>query len=120
MYESQNSAGFRRRWISLICTGPRTPSQTRAHPSPLPPGRFASAPSVVGSRREPASRLTVREREVAMLIALGLTNRQIAEQLVISPRTAENHIQHIFDKLGHSSRAQVAAWAAVQGLLAAA
>jgi DNA-binding CsgD family transcriptional regulator len=66
------------------------------------------------------SQLTAREREVAMLITRGLTNRQIAQLLVISPRTAENHIQHIFDKLGHSSRAQVAAWAAVQGILAAA
>jgi DNA-binding NarL/FixJ family response regulator len=63
--------------------------------------------------------LTVREREVAVLIAHGLTNRQIAERLVIALRTADNHVQHIFDKLGLSSRAQVAAWAALQGMLAA-
>lgn len=54
--------------------------------------------------------LTAREREVAMLIPDGLTNRQIAERLVIATRTADNHVQHIFDKLGVSSRAQVAAW----------
>jgi non-specific serine/threonine protein kinase len=54
-----------------------------------------------------------------MLIARGLTNRQIAELLIIAPRTADNHVQHIFDKLGLSARAQVAAWVALQGMLAA-
>ena len=61
--------------------------------------------------------LTTREREVAVLIAHGLTNRQIAERLVIALRTADNHVQHIFDKLGLSSRAQVAAWVALEGML---
>jgi non-specific serine/threonine protein kinase len=61
--------------------------------------------------------LTQREQEVAVLIAHGLTNRQIAARLVIAPRTAENHVQHIFDKVGVSSRAQVAAWVVLQGLL---
>jgi serine/threonine-protein kinase PknK len=71
------------------------------------------------AQMQPSGRLTAREREVAVLIAHGLTNRQIAERLVITPRTAENHVQHIFEKLGRSSRAQVAAWIAVQGVLAA-
>jgi DNA-binding NarL/FixJ family response regulator len=66
-----------------------------------------------------AARLSPREQEVAVLIAHGLTNRQIAERLVIAPRTADNHVQHIFDKLGLSARAQVAAWVVVQGLLPA-
>jgi DNA-binding NarL/FixJ family response regulator len=61
--------------------------------------------------------LTTREQEVALLIAHGLTNRQIAQRLVIALRTADNHVQHIFDKLGLSSRAQVAAWAALEGML---
>ena len=56
---------------------------------------------------------------MAVLIAHGLTNRQIAERLVIAPRTADNHVQHIFDKLGVSSRAQVAAWVVVKGMLGA-
>jgi non-specific serine/threonine protein kinase len=55
--------------------------------------------------------LTHREREVAGLIAHGLTNRQIAEQLVISPRTAERHVSNILDKLGLATRTAVAAWA---------
>lgn len=54
--------------------------------------------------------LTPRECEVAMLVARGLTNRQIATQLVISEETAAVHIKHILNKLGFASRAQIAAW----------
>jgi non-specific serine/threonine protein kinase len=53
-----------------------------------------------------------RELQVARLIAAGRSNKQIAAQLVISQRTAENHVEHILTKLGFTSRAQVAAWAA--------
>jgi non-specific serine/threonine protein kinase len=56
--------------------------------------------------------LTKREREVAGLVHQGLTNREIAEKLVISPRTAEVHVVNILTKLGFKSRAQVAAWVA--------
>ena len=55
--------------------------------------------------------LSPREREVAGLVAQGLGNRAIAERLVISERTAQNHVQHILAKLGFTSRAQIAAWA---------
>lgn len=77
-----------------------------------------SATFPYASPPRPAVRLSPREREVALLIAHGLTNRQIGERLVISVRTADNHAQHIFDKLGLWSRAQVAAWVAMHGLLA--
>ncbi|WP_433635334.1 protein kinase domain-containing protein [Nocardia sp. CA-120079] len=62
----------------------------------------------------PASHLTItkRERQVADLIAQGLTNKQIAAKLVISLRTAEGHVEHILSKLGFTSRAQIAAWIA--------
>ncbi|MPY78046.1 MAG: LuxR family transcriptional regulator [Actinophytocola sp.] len=61
-------------------------------------------------------RLTKREREVAALVADGLSNKQIAAQLVISQRTAETHVEHILTKLGFTARSQVAAWfAATQG-----
>jgi DNA-binding NarL/FixJ family response regulator len=56
--------------------------------------------------------LTPREVQVARLIAGGRTNKEIAAQLVISQRTAENHVEHILTKLGFTSRAQIAAWAA--------
>jgi DNA-binding CsgD family transcriptional regulator len=59
-----------------------------------------------------ASRLTRREREIAVLIGEGLSNREIAARLVISQRTAETHVEHILSKLGFSSRAQVARWVA--------
>jgi predicted ATPase/DNA-binding NarL/FixJ family response regulator len=56
--------------------------------------------------------LTAREREIAALIARGLSNRAIADELVISPATAARHVANIFTKLGFTSRAQLAAWAA--------
>lgn len=56
--------------------------------------------------------LSVREEEVAALVSEGLTNRQIAERLLISERTAQNHVQHILTKLGFSSRSQIASWKA--------
>ncbi|WP_350276942.1 LuxR C-terminal-related transcriptional regulator [Kribbella sp. HUAS MG21] len=60
----------------------------------------------------PDDPLSPREREVARLVAAGLSNRGIAAALVISERTAQNHVQHILGKLGFVNRAQVAAWAA--------
>jgi non-specific serine/threonine protein kinase len=54
--------------------------------------------------------LTPREQEVAVLIAEGLTNREIGERLVISEWTVDTHVRHILAKLGLRSRAQVAAW----------
>ncbi|KXX59639.1 protein kinase domain-containing protein [Rhodococcus sp. LB1] len=64
-----------------------------------------SAPDTVAS-----TRLTKRERQVADLIAEGMTNQAIADRLVISPRTAQGHVEHILTKLGFTSRTQVAAW----------
>ncbi|MFC0450039.1 protein kinase domain-containing protein [Rhodococcus jostii] len=54
--------------------------------------------------------LTKRERQVAELVAEGLTNRAIAARLVISPRTAQGHVEHVLTKLGFTSRTQIAAW----------
>lgn len=54
--------------------------------------------------------LTRREREVAELVAEGLTNREIGERLFISERTVDGHLEHVREKLGVSSRAQIAAW----------
>ncbi|MDV8070716.1 LuxR C-terminal-related transcriptional regulator [Rhodococcus sp. IEGM 1366] len=54
--------------------------------------------------------LTRREKQVAELVAQGLTNRAIASKLVISHRTAQGHVEHILIKLGFTSRSQIAAW----------
>ena len=57
------------------------------------------------------SPLSPRELEVARLVGLGLTNKQIGQNLYVSERTAENHVQHILTKLGLRNRSQIAAWA---------
>jgi DNA-binding NarL/FixJ family response regulator len=62
--------------------------------------------------------LTPREHEVAALLAQGLTNRQIAERLIVTERTVASHVEHILAKLGFASRHQVGAWATDHGLLA--
>jgi non-specific serine/threonine protein kinase len=85
----------------------------------LAPVGLAHAPSPAAgptarAGRDPWGPLSAREREVAALIAEGLTNRQIAEQLVISERTADTHVQNILSKLGLVCRAQVAAWVATR------
>lgn len=65
-----------------------------------------------GSRS--TARLTPREREVAELVAQGLTNREIAARLYLSERTAQNHVQHILTKLGLANRSQIAVLVASQ------
>ncbi|GDY29836.1 helix-turn-helix transcriptional regulator [Gandjariella thermophila] len=62
--------------------------------------------------------LTPREREVAELVLRGLSNKEIASELVISARTASTHVEHIMLKLGFSSRTQIAAWASTNAAAA--
>jgi DNA-binding NarL/FixJ family response regulator len=73
-------------------------------------GEVPPAPQATRPVNGPAD-LSPREDEVASLVAGGLSNREIAASLVISARTAETHVQHIMDKLGFTSRAQIGAWA---------
>jgi len=61
--------------------------------------------------------LSDREVEVLRLVAGGLSNRQVAATLVISPRTAEHHVQHVYTKIGVSTRAAAAMFAMRHGLL---
>src|SRR6266850_1615627 len=61
--------------------------------------------------------LSPREREVAKLVAEGLSNREIGERLFVAERTAEGHLEQIRNKLGFHSRSQVAAWAVANGLI---
>jgi predicted ATPase/DNA-binding CsgD family transcriptional regulator len=73
--------------------------------------REPGSPTPAPSRNSPTT-LTRREREIAELVAGGLSNKEIAAHLVISPRTAEAHVEHILTKLGFNSRAQIATWVA--------
>jgi non-specific serine/threonine protein kinase len=80
-------------------------------------GEPAAAPAVSGGTVA-SGPLSERELEVAKLVARGLTNREIGEQLVISKWTADNHVANILRKLNLARRAQVAAWLAEQEVAA--
>jgi HD-GYP domain-containing protein (c-di-GMP phosphodiesterase class II) len=68
-------------------------------------------------RREGLAGLTVREIEVLVLVARGMSNKQIAERLVITPKTTGNHVEHIYAKISASNRAAAAMFAVQHGLL---
>ena len=68
-------------------------------------------------RRDYPAGLTPREVDVLRLLARGLSSRQISEQLVISPKTARNHIEHIYTKIGATSRVTASLFAMQHGLL---
>ena len=106
--------------------GPRAADAAWAEGLSLPPPQAtAEALAVLDTpeqgQPEPApvqaSPLTPREREVAALVARGLSNRAIAGELVITEATAERHIGNVFAKLGLASRAQLAVWTVEHGLL---
>jgi HD-GYP domain-containing protein (c-di-GMP phosphodiesterase class II) len=71
----------------------------------------------VARRRERPGGLTAREVEVLILVARGLSNKAIAERLVISPKTVGNHVEHIYSKIGASNRAAAGLFAMRHGLL---
>jgi non-specific serine/threonine protein kinase len=83
------------------------PEPTPAEPASRAAGRPTDAE---------AAPLTPREREVAVLVARGCTNREIARELVLSERTVDSHVRNIMGKLEINTRAQIAAWAVRQGL----
>jgi HD-GYP domain-containing protein (c-di-GMP phosphodiesterase class II)/DNA-binding CsgD family transcriptional regulator len=78
---------------------------------------LAAAGHPVGSRREWPAGLTSREVDVLRLVARGLSSKQIAAQLVITPKTARNHIEHIYTKIDASSRVAASLFATEHGLL---
>ena len=94
--------------------GPEGPQRAARTAGPSARGPETAAPPASPAGLTGASGLTAREREIAILIARGLSNRGIADELVISPATAARHVANIFTKLGLRSRAQVATWVAEQ------
>src|SRR5690242_6263958 len=81
------------------------PHPARAGTALAPPPRSGQPGS-----GQPSPSLTSRELEIAGLVGEGLSNRQIAERLLISKRTVDAHIEHIYGKLGVSSRVALASW----------
>ena len=85
-------------------------------PDSLRRGYLQLTQRVIGlpAQRSPRDRagLTVREREVATLVGAGLSNRAIAERLVLGERTIESHVSAILTKLQLANRSQLAAWIA--------
>jgi DNA-binding NarL/FixJ family response regulator len=76
----------------------------------MPPILAKSAALLERLDKQSSLPLTRREQQVAELLAEGRTNREISARLYISERTAQNHVQHIMDKLGLHHRSQVALW----------
>jgi HD-GYP domain-containing protein (c-di-GMP phosphodiesterase class II)/DNA-binding CsgD family transcriptional regulator len=78
---------------------------------------LAAAGHSVGRRRDWPAGLTTREVDVLRLVARGLSSKQIAAELVITPKTARNHIEHIYTKIDASSRVAASLFATEHGLL---
>ncbi len=78
---------------------------------------LAAAGHRAGRKRERPAGLTEREVEVLALLARGMSNKEIAAELVISPKTAGAHIEHIYSKLGVRNRAMASLFAAKHGLV---
>jgi DNA-binding NarL/FixJ family response regulator len=74
------------------------------------------AAAAAGRRLSPVDRLTPREREIVAAVAAGESNREVAQRLKLAEDTVKHHISNVFDKLGVSNRAELAAYAASHGL----
>jgi predicted ATPase/DNA-binding CsgD family transcriptional regulator len=105
---AEDAVGF------ALGSGQEQPASGPAEPAWTDPARLAGPPAPRqdsgGTHRSP-NPLTRREHEIVLLIAQGLSNRKIADELVISPATVARHVANILAKLGFTSRTQVASWA---------
>ncbi len=92
--------------VRLVVTG-----QSLVNPSSAKQAMTRILSLASGSVHVPGEELTDREREVLALVARGYTNKQIADALYVSEKTARNHVSHILEKLGLSRRSEAAAYA---------
>ncbi|MFD2091473.1 HD domain-containing phosphohydrolase [Blastococcus deserti] len=119
------------RYAALVSDRPQRPAQTPAQARAILGGEardgrldpdavravVSAAEGTTGGRATPPAGLTRRQVDVLRLMAQGLSNRAIADRLVISPRTAEHHVQDVYARIGVTSRAAAALFAMEHGLL---
>ncbi|MFC0112119.1 response regulator transcription factor [Kibdelosporangium aridum] len=86
------------------------PTSASTGPSPTPSANPSARPASPAVNSQPLAPLTRRERQVAELVAQGLSNKDIAARLVVAQRTAEGHVERILTKLGFTTRTQLAVW----------
>jgi len=91
--------------------------ESRACRAVLVAAGHGEAEALSSKRPQSPGGLSKREVDVLRLAARGLTSRQIADRLFISPKTTDHHIQHIYNKIGVSTRAAAALWAMQQGVV---
>src|SRR5512132_3601286 len=115
---NQNNGGPCSATLAAATTSRRPPWPSPGWSPTAPPRGDHMAASLPGQHTlAPIVHLLVtrREREIAALVATGLTNREIAGQLYLSVRTVEVHVDHILSKLGFRTRTQLAAWIHEEG-----
>ena len=95
---------------------PETPATTEEKPAATLPVEIPAPASPRKAAKQAFGGLTDRERNVALLVAQGKSNRLIAQELFVSERTVEKHVENILSKLQFISRAQIAAWSVEKGL----
>lgn len=98
--------------VRLVASG-----QTLFEPNSAKQAMTKITALATGTTHIPGSELTEREREVLTLVARGYTNKQIADELTVSEKTARNHVSHILEKLGLSRRSEAAAFAVEHRLI---
>lgn len=113
LQQTDASRDLTERWIeragALIGPGPARNALNQGHDAKFL-DLVASAGAALAAAPKPSDGLSRRERQVAQLIGEGITNREIAQRLFISRRTAEGHVVQILNKLGFQRRSQIASW----------
>jgi non-specific serine/threonine protein kinase len=112
----QSEESFAAAWAEGRSLTMEAAIELATQPEPLDVQQPTAVPHVAPDGRD-APPLTRRERQIARLVALGRSNREVAEELVVGVRTVETHLEHIFRKLSVQTRTEVGVWASQHGEL---
>ncbi len=105
-------------WLGIRITARRRPAQAGTSSGPASaPGVAPAPPFLPNEKRREDLRITPRELEILNLIALGMSNREIADKLFVSENTVKTHSSRVFDKLGAKRRTQAVQMGKELGLL---